>query len=209
MWNDSHSSVCESDLAPMYSSHATSKLRIASSERNPGGCAAAGLLRTQDWPNVRRITDPYLGNISARAAHSDWEGSSQLDQVFPPALLDAKIPDSLSALFERFDDLYTEMLIVLLFDQSGHYLKEAQLSSGQFSHILGRFRPIVELALSVGARKMLLAHNHPSGDPEPSESDIRFTHNLVRICKPLEIQVVDHVVVGRRSAVSMRGSQLL
>ena len=57
------------------------------------------------------------------------------------------------------------------------------------------FRP----AISANASAVFLAHNHPSGDPTPSEADIRFTRDIVRAGKLLKIDVLDHIILGRRT----------
>ena len=61
----------------------------------------------------------------------------------------------------------------------------------------------------MGARKLLLAHNHPSHCPEPSTADVAFTRNLTQICAPLEITVIDHLIVAGPHVTSMRKAELL
>jgi DNA repair protein RadC len=56
------------------------------------------------------------------------------------------------------------------------------------------FRPVIASAGSAA----VLMHNHPSGDPTPSESDIRTTHNLIRAGQLLKIEVLDHIIIGER-----------
>ncbi|MBR1134437.1 JAB domain-containing protein [Bradyrhizobium sp. BTAi1] len=52
-------------------------------------------------------------------------------------------------------------------------------------------------------------HNHPSGDPTPSQADIRMTKTIVDIAKPLGITVHDHIIVGRNGHISLKGSGLM
>jgi len=59
------------------------------------------------------------------------------------------------------------------------------------------------------ARQMLIAHNHPSGDATPSNTDIRQTKELLGQAKCLGVTLIDHLVVGRRRVISMRESRLL
>ncbi len=54
-----------------------------------------------------------------------------------------------------------------------------------------------------------LVHNHPSGDPTPSQADIRMTKTIVDIAKPLGITVHDHIIVGRNGHISLKGSGLM
>lgn len=70
-------------------------------------------------------------------------------------------------------------------------------------------REIARRALLDNACAVVLAHNHPSGNPTPSYADIDLTRNVVSVVEPLGIEVTDHIVVGSGGAVSMRESGLL
>ena len=56
---------------------------------------------------------------------------------------------------------------------------------------------------------MILVHNHPSGDPQPSQQDIRLTREIIEAARPLGISVHDHVIVGARTCASMRSLGLI
>ena len=58
--------------------------------------------------------------------------------------------------------------------------------------------------MAVNAAAFVLAHNHPSGDPEPSEDDVRLTRRLQRCGETLGIELLDHLVIGGRRWVSLR-----
>ena len=73
----------------------------------------------------------------------------------------------------------------------------------------GRYRELIAPALKLGAGGMVLIHTHPSGDPTPSDSDIAVTRSLKAIAQLLDISLVDHIVVGARSACSMSKAGLL
>ncbi len=66
-------------------------------------------------------------------------------------------------------------------------------------------REIVKRALELSATAIILVHNHPSGDPSPSQADIRMTLDIRDIAKPLGITIHDHVIVGRNGHASLRG----
>ena len=65
-------------------------------------------------------------------------------------------------------------------------------------------REVVKEALRVNAAAVILAHNHPSGDPSPSDEDVRVTERLVDAGKILGIQVLDHIIVARHQSLSIR-----
>lgn len=54
-----------------------------------------------------------------------------------------------------------------------------------------------------------LIHNHPSGDPTPSQADIQMTQNIIEIAKPLGISVHDHIIVGKNGHASLKGLRLI
>jgi DNA repair protein RadC len=60
------------------------------------------------------------------------------------------------------------------------------------------------VAIACSAAAVVLAHNHPSGDPTPSESDIKVTRDLIRAGQLLKIDVLDHVVIGNPTRSSLR-----
>ncbi len=70
-------------------------------------------------------------------------------------------------------------------------------------------RRIIEAALAHHAAGLILVHNHPSGHPEPSEEDKRLTRAILEAARPIDIRVVDHVVIGKEDYFSFRTSRLL
>jgi DNA repair protein RadC len=67
------------------------------------------------------------------------------------------------------------------------------------------FRP----AITAGAKSIILVHNHPSGDPEPSEQDILLTRGLCMCGKVLGIKILDHIIIGSSDYVSMKHQELM
>jgi DNA repair protein RadC len=70
-------------------------------------------------------------------------------------------------------------------------------------------REVIKRGLDLGASAMILVHNHPSGNPEPSRADIQITRRIADAAKPLGILVHDHVIVGREGHISMRAKGLI
>src|SRR5204862_6543541 len=71
------------------------------------------------------------------------------------------------------------------------------VSQGTLDTLLVHPREVFKPAISAGAAAIILAHNHPSGDPTPSEADIKVTRDLIRAGQLLKIEVLDHVILGR------------
>lgn len=97
----------------------------------------------------------------------------------------------------------SERLHVIYCDPGRHYLFDETLAQGCVDRIVARARPLFERAFQLGAGGMLLAHNHPSGDCRPSDSDIRSTRHLRDIGRALEIELFDHLIFAPGRCFSM------
>ncbi len=73
------------------------------------------------------------------------------------------------------------------------------VSQGTLDTILVHPREVFKAAIAANAAALVLVHNHPSGDPTPSEADVRVTRELIRAGQLLKIEVLDHVIIGRRT----------
>jgi DNA repair protein RadC len=74
---------------------------------------------------------------------------------------------------------------------------EQTISHGTLDTILVHPREVFKSAIAANAAAIVLAHNHPSGDPTPSEADIKVTRDLIRAGQLLKIEVLDHIILGR------------
>jgi DNA repair protein RadC len=102
-----------------------------------------------------------------------------------------------------------EIFYVLYFNVSGHLIHDAPMSHGNLTSCEAHGRSIVQAALDVGAAMVVLAHNHPSGDPTPSRADITITRRIDDACRQLDIRVFDHLVICRDRVESFRKLGLL
>lgn len=90
-----------------------------------------------------------------------------------------------------------EQFIVLLLNTRRRLVKKESLSQGTLDTILVHARDVFRSAIAGNAAAIVLAHNHPSGDPTPSEADIKVTRDLIRAGQLLKIELLDHVILGR------------
>jgi DNA repair protein RadC len=90
-----------------------------------------------------------------------------------------------------------ETLQVLLLNTRRRLLRVAEITDGTLDTILVHPREVFKAAITANAAAVVLAHNHPSGDPTPSEADIKVTRDLIRAGQLLKIEVLDHVIIGR------------
>ena len=79
------------------------------------------------------------------------------------------------------------------------------LGVGTVDHVPVYPREVVRRALDLNASALILVHNHPSGDPEPSEADIAMTKEVEKACGVLGLTLHDHIIVGAGREVSLRG----
>lgn len=90
-----------------------------------------------------------------------------------------------------------EVFRCLFLDRKNRLIADEIMGAGTIDHVPVYPREVAKRALELDASAVILAHNHPSGDPEPSLSDIDMTHKIVAALDPLGIVVHDHFVVGR------------
>jgi len=90
-----------------------------------------------------------------------------------------------------------EMLQVLLLNTRRRLIRVEEIADGTVDTLLVHAREVFRHAISANASAIILAHNHPSGDPTPSEADIKVTRDLIRAGQLLKIDVLDHVIIGR------------
>ncbi len=105
------------------------------------------------------------------------------------------------------DDLMayeTERLVVVLLNTRRRLIRVEEVSRGTLDSVLVHAREVFRPAIVANAHSVVVAHNHPGGDPSPSEADIRITRDLVRAGHLLHIDLVDHIILGRRSQTRAR-----
>jgi DNA repair protein RadC len=93
-----------------------------------------------------------------------------------------------------------ESFQVLLLNVRKKLIRAEDISQGLLDTILVHPREVFRAAIVANAAGIVLVHNHPSGDPTPSEADIKVTRDLIRAGQLLKIEVVDHVIIGRATA---------
>ena len=123
------------------------------------------------------------------------------------ASLPTEVKDSKDS-FERFlpyiDDPRQEHFLVMYLNQSNHALKVECISNGGTTNVIADPKVIFKNALTLNATCIVLGHNHPSGNPRPSEEDRLLTKKLVAAGKLLDINVIDHIIIGNERYYSFR-----
>jgi DNA repair protein RadC len=102
-----------------------------------------------------------------------------------------------------------EQFRLLFLDKRNQLIADEVQQTGTVDHTPVYPREVIKRALELSATAILLVHNHPSGDPTPSQADIQMTQQIIAVAGPLGIVVHDHIIVGKDGHVSLRGLKLL
>jgi DNA repair protein RadC len=114
-------------------------------------------------------------------------------------------PEDVKALFMGdFTGLDKEHFRAVLLNTKNHVLKTVEISVGSLDSSLVHPRECFRPAVAASAASIILLHNHPSGDPEPSADDIAITKRLKEAGKNLGIEVLDHIIFGQGTYVSLK-----
>ena len=167
-----------------------------------------GALLSAEAPTIARV-----GGLSETAA-----AALKIAQATALRLLESRIRDRpvLGSWQALLDYLHADMahnpverVRVLYLNSQNMLIRNEAMAEGSIDEAAVYIREVIRRALEYHATAMILVHNHPSGDPQPSQQDIRLTREIVEAARPLGISVHDHVIVGARSCASMRSLGLL
>jgi DNA repair protein RadC len=103
----------------------------------------------------------------------------------------------------------TEATRILFLDRKNALIKDEIQQRGTVDHTPLYPREVVRRVIELGASAIILVHNHPSGDPTPSQSDIEMTQRLAAALNTISVVLHDHVIVGRNKEISLRKEALI
>jgi DNA repair protein RadC len=106
----------------------------------------------------------------------------------------------------EMQDLEQEVLKVLLLDSRNRLIKVEDVFKGSLNESVFSAREIFKLAFDYNAASIILVHNHPSRDDEPSDADIQMTKRIMRLGELLGVNVLDHLIIGNNSFKSVKES---
>jgi DNA repair protein RadC len=106
-------------------------------------------------------------------------------------------------------DLHVERVRVLYLDTRNRLMLDHHAHEGTVDEAAIHPREVIRRGLDIGASALILVHNHPSGNPEPSRADIQITQRIAEAGRHLGLTVHDHVIVGREGHVSLRAKGLI
>ena len=156
------------------------------------------LLRIKGVGNAKAVQILCIGELSRRIS---LERASQN--------LKMTVPSSIANYYmEHLRHLKQEQLIAIYVDSKCHMIKDKIISKGSINQSFVCNREILVEALKCDAVSIILLHNHPSGDPSPSTSDISSTRNFNKACKMIGLNLLDHIIIGDRCYTSFTESNI-
>ncbi|HET7340305.1 MAG TPA: DNA repair protein RadC [Methylomirabilota bacterium] len=146
---------------------------------------------------------PGVGRAKAARLASAFELTRRLRARTPGVRVVLSSPADVYAAFgPLMEDLRHEVFRLALLDAKNGLLRDLVISEGTLSASLVHPREVFRPAIVEAAASIILLHNHPSGDPEPSREDLRLTRQLVECSRLMDLRIHDHVVIGRGRYVS-------
>ncbi len=159
------------------------------------------LRRIRGVGRVKAMQISCAAELSRRIAQADIGYEAELDFNDPKTIAEYYMEDL------RHEK--QEVMYLLCLSSRGRLLKRELISRGTVNRTAADPREIFVSALSHGAAAIVLMHNHPSGDPTPSEEDIRITARVRRCGQLIGIELLDHIVTGDHRYVSLRMAGLM
>lgn len=102
----------------------------------------------------------------------------------------------------KMADVEHEVFCCIFMDVRNRILKYDEMFRGSIAEAAVYPREVVKLALNLNAASVIFIHNHPSGDPQPSEHDIKLTKHLIQALELIDVKVLDHLIIGADENVS-------
>lgn len=107
-------------------------------------------------------------------------------------------------LVEDMQHLQQEKVVCLYLNTKNDILRQEVIFIGSLNSSIAHPREIFKEAVRCSAARIILAHNHPSGNPEPSQADIEFTKRIYEAGKMMGIELLDHIIIGHGQYISLR-----
>jgi len=169
-----------------------------------------GLLGLYHIPLQELMQVKGIGKVKAVKLKVLAELCTRMAQTKAGGQLSFSRPSSVASYYmERFRHEKVEHTLLLLFDSGMHLLEELLLSTGTVNASLLSPREVYISAFRSQAVHLMLLHNHPGGDPEPSSNDIRITKRIAEIGRTIDVLMLDHIIIGDNSYFSFKESGLL
>ena len=167
------------------------------------GCE--GLLSVHGWTLERLVGVRGIGRVKAVQILCIAELARRMAKETAAEGLDFSSPEKIAGYYmEDMRHKKREILKLLLLNTRSRLISESNVSVGTIDMALVSPRELFVEAFRKGASSMILLHNHPSGDPEPSGEDIRITQRIYEAGMLIGIELLDHIIIGDHCFVSLK-----
>lgn len=143
-------------------------------------------------------------NLSSLAAQRVVAALSLTKKIEHSSQEKISSPQDMADALSFIKDEEQENFVVLLLDTKNKIKKKEIITKGLLNSSLVHPREVFKLAIREGAASIAIGHNHPSGNPEPSQQDISVTKRLISVAETIGIPILDHVIVGKDRYVSFK-----
>ena len=148
---------------------------------------------------------PGLGPVKASRLVAALELGRRVAEASLPLRTPLSTPEALFQFLQpRFSYQQQEHFVIVFVDTKNRFMGQQVITKGLMNSTLIHPREVFQQALAFGAYAFFAAHNHPSGDPSPSPEDRQTTRQLVRCGKLMDIQLLDHLILGHHDFYSLR-----
>ena len=168
------------------------------------------LLNLYDFSYRDFMKFPGIGKVKAIQLKAVAELSRRIAQTKSGYQFQLDKPASIADYYmEHLRHSKEEILMCAFFDAKCNLLGDLEISKGSVNYAYVSPRDIFRHALDYEAVLFVLIHNHPSGDPTPSKDDIRITNRIEKGSQILELELVDHIIIGDNNYYSFHENKLL
>ena len=145
-----------------------------------------------------------IGRVKAIQLKALCEFATRLNKPFDYRKIKIQSPgDIVKLLVEDMKYLKTELLKLVILNNSNEILKIQNITEGNSNMVAADAKNILSEVIKMQAPKIILLHNHPSGNLRPSQSDIDFTKRIKQACEILGIQLLDHIIITENGYTSI------
>ena len=137
-----------------------------------------------------------IGNTKAIELLTIAEIQKRINNSKNPVKKISRAEDVFNYFYEKLKDEKQENFYVLILNSQNNIIKEQLISKGVLDAAILHPREVFKPAIKNSASKIILVHNHPSGNPEPSSEDLDVTKQLIDAGKLIDIKILDHVIIG-------------
>lgn len=191
-------------------------LRTGTRDKNVVTLALEVLKETEDLYNFRHVSMqelmkvPGIGEVKAIEILAAVELGKRIvrtTQVKEGTVMSSSWVGNY--LMNEMSDLKQENVLALYLNTKNEIIKKETIFVGSLSSSIAHPREIFKGAVRYSAARIILAHNHPSGNTEPSEADFNFTRRVVDAGELMGIEVIDHVIIGENAYLSLQEHGLM